>query len=84
MAGRVTHRGERIVCLMDVVDAFRRSRRMTKREAGPVANLHINTITRYFALMQIRGWIRPVATAQPDGPKRSPRGLKPTVWEWVA
>lgn len=84
MAERVTMRGERIVCLMDLVDAFRKARRMTKGEAGSAADLHINTITRYFKLMEVRGWIRPVATAEPNGPKKSARGLKPIVWEWVA
>ena len=77
-------RGHRVVCFMDAVAAFMAHRRLTKRQLSEEANLHINTVTVYAALMESRGWIRPVATAAPAGPQRSARGLKPIVWEWVA
>ena len=83
MADRMK-RDQRTECLMDLVDAFRRERRMTKREAEAVTDLAITTITRYFAPMAARGWLRSAGTADPDGPRKTRRGIKPTVWEWVA
>lgn len=74
-------RDQKIACLMDLVDAFRRERRMTRHDAEAATDLSMTTVTRYFKLMAQRGWIRPAGTEQPKEPRR---GVKPTVWEWVA